>query len=103
MKVRFLRFLADADLNADIVEGVCRREPSVDFLTARKANLLSKPDPDVLELAANLGRLLVTHDRHSMPAHFRELLKTRHSPGILIIPQLARIRVIIDDLLLLWS
>lgn len=32
-----IRFLADADLNKAIVNGVLRREPSVDFLAAQTA------------------------------------------------------------------
>ncbi len=44
-----VRFLADADLNKAIVNGLLRREPSVDFLTAQAAGM---KDPEVLALAA---------------------------------------------------
>ena len=47
-----VRFQADADLNAEIVAGVLRREPSMDFQTADEANLRRVPDPEVLALAA---------------------------------------------------
>lgn len=43
-----VRFQADADLNAEIVAGVLRREPSIDFQTADEANLRRFPDPEVL-------------------------------------------------------
>jgi hypothetical protein len=33
------RFQADADLNEDIVKGVLRREPGIDFQTATSAGL----------------------------------------------------------------
>ena len=57
-----IRFQADWDLNQDILTGVIRREPSVDFKTAAEADLSGVKDPDVLARAAGEGRLLVTHD-----------------------------------------
>jgi hypothetical protein len=32
------------------------------------------PDPDVLAVAVNLGRVLVSHDRKTMPDHFYRLV-----------------------------
>jgi hypothetical protein len=57
-----VRFQA-ADLNAEIVAGVLRREPSIDFQTADEASLRRSPDPEVLAFAAQEDRILVTHDR----------------------------------------
>jgi len=56
-----IRFQADADLNEDIVAGVRRREPGIDFQTAEEAGLRGLVDERVLELAAADGRTLVTH------------------------------------------
>ena len=47
-----VRFQADADLNEDIVTGILRREPAVDFQTATAAGLRLLSDLDVLTLAA---------------------------------------------------
>jgi hypothetical protein len=47
-----LRFQADADLNEDIVKGVLRREPGIDFQTATSAGLRGLSDLEVLALAA---------------------------------------------------
>ena len=47
-----VRFLADADLNKAIVNGVLRRDPAIDFLTAHTAGLRCMKDPEVLALAA---------------------------------------------------
>lgn len=48
------RFQADADFNEDILFGVIRAEPAVDFQTAAAIGLrgLRVPDDRVLELAA---------------------------------------------------
>ena len=53
------RFQADADLNHKIVIGVHRREPAVDFLSAREGGVLGVPDPEVLNIAAESGRILL--------------------------------------------
>lgn len=81
------RFQADADLNHKIVIGLRRREPSVDFLSAHEGGVVGVPDPDVLRIAADSGRILVSHDRNTMPDHFGRFRQTRSSPGLIIISQ----------------
>ncbi|HEX5731719.1 MAG TPA: DUF5615 family PIN-like protein [Blastocatellia bacterium] len=68
-----IRFQADADLNEDIFTGVLRREPGIDFQTAEEADLRSLNDYQVLKLAADQGRVLVTHDRKTMPRQFADM------------------------------
>ncbi len=75
-----IRFQSDADLNEDIVMGVRRRVAEIDFQTAAEAGLTGRDDIDVLALAAREGRILVSHDRRTMPAHFAEFITTRTSP-----------------------
>lgn len=97
-----LRYQADADLNERIVTGVLRREPSIDFQTASQAGFWSLSDQEVLELSAQQGRVLVSHDRKTMPVHFARFLERQNSPGLLIVSQKADMGVVIDDLILLW-
>ena len=57
-----IRLLADADLDEGIVSGCLRREPTMDFLTANDAKLRRLPDSEVLRVAAEQDRILVSHD-----------------------------------------
>jgi hypothetical protein len=98
-----LRFQADADLNEIIVKALLRREPGVDFQTSRAAELVGLNDIDVLTLAARSGRLLVTHDRKTMPRHFAEFIAAQSSAGLLIIPQSLSIVQAVDELCLIWT
>ena len=98
-----VRFQADADLNHVIVQATLRREPSIDFQTAHAAGLVGLPDPEVLALAAHAGRVLVTHDRKTMPKHFAEFIGQTTSSGLIVIPQKLPVRVAIEDLLLIWT
>ena len=93
-------FQADADLNAEIVSGVIRREPSIDFQTSEEGDLSGRPDQEVLALAADQDRVLVTHDRRTMPHHFASFILDHTSPGVFIIGQNVSVRVAIEELLL---
>jgi Domain of unknown function (DUF5615) len=97
------RFQADADFNQKIVLGLRRRERIVDFEDALAGGVIGLPDPDVLHRAADLGRILISHDRKTMPAHFARFLDSHSSPGLIIVPQDLDIGLAIEDLLLIWA
>jgi hypothetical protein len=98
-----VRFLADADLNKAIVRGVLRREPSLDFLTAHAAGLRRMTDPEVLALAAEQRRVLVSRDVGTMPAHFRAFRNGgKESAGVLLVPQSLEVGTVVDEILLIW-
>ena len=97
------RFQADNDLRSAIRSGVIRREPSVDFRSARDAFLDGVSDLDVLRLAMEQSRMLVSHDENSMRAHFREFLQSgNESPGLLLVPQGSSTGLVIESILLIW-
>lgn len=80
-----IAFQADADLNDDIVKGVKRRIPEIDFQNASDAGLEGLEDEVVLSIAANENRILVTHDRRTMPFHFAEFILKRDCPGVIVV------------------
>ena len=47
-----VRFQADADLKHSIVSATLRREPTIDFRSAKSADLAGLDDNEVLALAA---------------------------------------------------
>jgi len=98
-----VRFQADADLNHIIVKATLRREPSIDFQPAHVAGLAGVPDPEVLALAAQAGRVLVTHDRKTTPEHFAEFIGHTTSSGMIVVPQKLPILAVVEDLLLIWT
>jgi predicted nuclease of predicted toxin-antitoxin system len=98
-----IRFQADADLNEDILTGVARRVPEIDFQTATQAGLSGVRDEQVLEIAARENRVLVSHDWETMPYHFAEFVTARTSPGVLIVPQKLGVNRSIEELIMIWS
>lgn len=97
------RLLADEDLRAAILHGFRQREPQADFLSAQETIPEGLADPGVLALAADLGCVLVSHDRRTMARHFYDFLKSRESPGLILIPQLLPTRRAIEELRLAWQ
>jgi len=98
-----VRFQADADLNQILLKATLRREPSIDFQTAYAAGLVSLNDKEILAKAAEQGRVLVTHDRKTMPKHFAEFIATRESPGVIIVQQKLSVNAAVEDLILIWA
>ena len=97
-----LSFRADADLNPEIERGLRRREPSIDFRGVKGIIPDRTADPEVLRIAAEAGRVLVSRDVTTMPGHFERFVAERESPGLLLSPFGRTIGSAIDDLLLVW-
>ncbi len=97
-----IRFQADADLNQIIVKATLRLESAIDFQTAHAANLAGVDDPDVLKMAADEGRVLVSHDRKTMPTHFGQFIVSNESAGVLIVSQRLPVAQVAEELFLIW-
>lgn len=97
------KFQADADLNYKIVLGVRRREPAAEFIDAHQGGMIRISDADVLARAANAQRIVVSHDRKTMPSHFARFLKFRDSPGLIVVAQHLDVGLAIEELLLIWA
>lgn len=99
-----IRFQADNDLRFAIVKAVRLRAPSIDFRSAQGSSLDRVEDPELLEMVAGDGRVLVSHDRRTMLRHFRDRLTAgKTSPGLLIVAQNAPIADVMEALLVLWA
>jgi hypothetical protein len=88
------RFQADAGFNHKIVVGLRR--------SAHEGGVINVSDPEVLRISANSGRILISHDRKTMPGHFVRFCETQSNPGLIIVSQEVEIGAAIDDLLLIW-
>jgi len=98
-----IRFQADADLNQIIVRALLRHEPAIDFRTAVAAHFSGLDDDKILALAAKENRILVTHDRKTIPYYFAEFITAQKSPGVIIVPQKLPIAQVVEDLILIWT
>jgi hypothetical protein len=97
------RFIADADLNQDVIDGVLRRCPECDFLNANEGGTRGLDETSVLHLAAATDRIVVSHDCNTMTDHFYRFLGHATSPGLIIVPQELDLATAIDGIVLLWE
>jgi Domain of unknown function (DUF5615) len=99
-----LRFQADADLKYSIVTAVRQRESGIDFASAVDSGLAGVSDPEILERAEQEGRILVSHDRRTMLAHFRARLeRKKSSPGLFVVSQGAPLQAVVHAIILTWA
>jgi hypothetical protein len=94
-----LRLLIDQDLDHDILRGLIRRIPQLDAVTAFEIGMGKATDPQLLVWAAQEGRILITHDRKTMPAHAADLMAHRgNMAGLFIVPRSMPLHQVIEEL-----
>lgn len=99
-----LRLLIDQDLDHDILRGLIRRIPQLDAVTAFEIGLWKATDPQLLIWAAEEGRILITHDRKTMPGHAADLMgQDRDIAGLFVVPRSIPLQAVIADLELMIS
>lgn len=99
-----VRFLADEDLDNSIIQALRSKEPRIEIFDIKLSGLCGAADPDLLELAAEEGWAVVSHDRRTMTKHFRDrLASSKRCPGLFIVPQSAAIGDVIESLFLAWA
>jgi predicted nuclease of predicted toxin-antitoxin system len=81
-----LKLAADAGFNGKVFKTLLRREPTLDIVRAQDVGLRTVSDPDILEWAASEGRILVTHDKRTMPDFAYDRVRAGlPMPGVLLI------------------
>lgn len=97
-----VRFLTDENFNADVTRGLLLRAPHLDLVRVQDVGLQGVEDPDVLTWAPNNGRIVLTHDRSTMPKFAIERIK-RRSPvtGLFVVSDRRPVGETIEELLLI--
>jgi hypothetical protein len=99
-----LRLLVDQDLDQVILRGLLLRVPNLDVITAYQVGLSDASDPDLLAWAAEQTRIVVTHDRRTMPYHAAVRITGGESvAGIIIVSRRLPVSQVIDDLEIIVS
>jgi hypothetical protein len=97
-----LRWLADENLNNDILRALFRADPNLDVVRAQEVGLTGMADELVLEWAAEQGRVLLTHYVSTITAHaYRRVMKGDRMPGVFEISRRIPIRSAVEDIVLL--
>ncbi len=62
-----MRLLTDENFNGDIIRGLLLRQQDLDIVRVQEVGLAGHDDPEILAWAAVNDRILLTHDRATMP------------------------------------
>jgi hypothetical protein len=94
-----LRLLIDQDLDHVILRGLLLRVPNLDVITAHQVGLSNASDPEVLAWAAEQERILVTHDRRTMPYYATSrIARAEKVAGVVVVSRQLPISQVINDL-----
>jgi predicted nuclease of predicted toxin-antitoxin system len=96
-----LKLASDENFHGDILRGLYRRRPDLDAVRVQDVGLSATPDPDVLAWAAGEGRILLTHDRDTMPNFAYDRVRAgQPMPGVFLVSDLMPVGQAIDEILL---
>ena len=97
-----LQLLTDENFNGDIIRGLLLRRPSLDLVRVQDVGLLEADDPTILAWAATNNRILLTHDRATMPDFACErIVAGQPLPGLFVVNDRLSIQQSLDELLLM--
>ena len=96
--------VAHQDLDHVILRGLLLRVPNLDVITAHQVGLSNTSDPELLVWAAEHERVIVTHDRRTMPYHATSrIARAEKIAGIIIVSRQLPVSQVINDLEIIVS
>ena len=94
-----IRLLTDENIDNNIMRGLARRLPQLDFVSVRDVGLAGSPDLAVLKWAANEQRVILTHDRKTMVRDANQLVaQGEPMAGVIFVPDQLEIGRAINEL-----
>lgn len=98
------RLLSDENFNGDILRGLALRQPTLNVVRTQDIGLEGVDDSAVLAWAAEHNRVLLTHDRATMPDYaYERIAMNALMPGVVVVNDRHPVRQAIDEILLLTT
>jgi Domain of unknown function (DUF5615) len=96
-----VRLLADENFHGDVVRGLFARRPETDLIRVQDVGLARTDDPAILAWAAANGRILLTHDKTTVPTFaYERIIIGEKMPGVFVADRMT-VREIIEELLII--
>ena len=98
-----IRFIADENFDGNIIDGLRSKYPHVDLITVQEAGLSGTPDPEILDWATQIDRVVLSRDKSTMKGDAEERLRqNQHVVGLLLTTDRMSRGTIIDQIEI-WS
>jgi hypothetical protein len=99
-----LRLLADENFNGEVVRGLLLLRPDLGIARIQDVGLSGADDPDVLSWAAANNRIVLTHDRATMPDYaYERLASGEMMAGVFVVNDRLPVGQAIQEILLIVS
>ena len=99
-----LRLLSDENFDNHVVRGLVRRLPTIDLIRVQDVGLGQTDDRTILQWAAEQGRILLTHDRRTVPGFALDrVTEGKPTPGVFVVHARASIAQAIDEMVLVMQ
>jgi hypothetical protein len=96
-----IKLVADENFHGAILRGLLRHMPDLDVVRVQDVGLAQTPDPVILAWAARERRVLLTHDRDTMPDFAFDRVRTgERTAGVFLVSDYMPVGLAIDQLLL---
>jgi predicted nuclease of predicted toxin-antitoxin system len=93
------RFLADENIDPDLVLGLQRRVEGIDIVRVQEVGLRTIDDPTLLGWAARENRILISRDIKTIPDFANARVAAGHAmPGVFVLAPTVSMSTAIDDL-----
>ena len=97
-----MKFFADENLQGRILRGLRSAIPDIDIVRIQDTDWAGLNDPALLEHAAQIGAILITHDVRTITRYaFDRVREGKLMPGVIEVADHAPPGVVISDLVLL--
>jgi len=94
-----IRLVVDQNFNEHILGGLVRREPALDWVHVRDIGLAASSDPMILEWAAAENRVLLTHDRRTIPGFaYARVNQGLPMPGVFLVDDAVPVGQAIEEI-----
>jgi predicted nuclease of predicted toxin-antitoxin system len=94
-----MRLLIDENFNHRILRGLIVRLPDLDHVVAQNTELRGAKDTSLLAWAAELNRILVTHDIKTIPKFaYKRVVAGQPMPGVIVVLETLDIGEAIEQL-----
>lgn len=97
-----IRLLADHNFRRPILAAVHAAVPRIDLVETKQIGLQAAPDPQVLQWAADHDRVVLTHDRDTMPRFAIDRMNAGLPfPGLVVVGATAPHNWVVEDVVTL--
>jgi hypothetical protein len=97
-----MKFAADENFDNRILRGLLRRQPDLDIVRIQDTDVTNANDPTILAWAAREGRILLTHDKKTIPRYAYERIGAGETvAGVIVASPALPINTVIEELLLI--